>query len=177
MHLLNFLSLITLLASGVTAISWITAGTPNCELDFRAVMRSGNISSTDGCQKRMHDEAGVSFEIVSDDMHDQSNFMVFFADEECDPGQMLGQADVGCSGKIGAANWNSFEVWDMCEDNPMCDFGVGPPLSEIVSLDPSVTEIPPATGPEETETPTTTEPSETETETPTETDVIVPLVT
>ena len=102
--------------------------------------------------------------------------MVFFADEDCDPGQMLGQTDFGCSGKVGAADWNSFEVWDMCEDNPMCDFGVGPALSDLPSLEPSETEIPTeATDFPETETPTAT--GGVETETPTATDVIEPLVT
>jgi hypothetical protein len=98
-------------------------------------MRAGVISPQDGCQKRQSDqEKGVSLQIEDGNLRDQSNFMVFFKDEECDPAQMLGQTDFGCSDKAGAADWNSFEVWDMCEDNPMCDFGVGPPASEIPEL-------------------------------------------
>ncbi|KAF1974684.1 hypothetical protein BU23DRAFT_567090 [Bimuria novae-zelandiae CBS 107.79] len=179
MHFPKLLSLTSLLGTGVTAISWATIGTSNCVLDFRAVMRSGNITSQDGCQKRFPDEKGVTLQVEDDNLRDQSNFVVFFADEDCDPGQMLGQTDAGCSGKVGAADWNSFEVWDMCEDNPMCDFGLGDGLFDLEPLDPSETEIPVATGGAGTELPiaTGTAIGGLGTELPTATDVIVPLVT
>ncbi|KAF1948268.1 hypothetical protein CC80DRAFT_327890 [Byssothecium circinans] len=130
MHLQTIFPLFTLFLSSVTAISYATVGTSNCVPDFRAIMRAGNITAQDGCQKRFPDEKGVTLEVEDGNLRDQSNFMVFFKDEECDPGQMLGQTDFGCSGKVGAAEYNSFEVWDMCEDSPMCDFGVGPSITE-----------------------------------------------
>jgi hypothetical protein len=170
MHFPKFLSLVSLFGIGVTAITWATIGTSDCVPDFRAVMRSGNFSAQDGCQKRNPDEKGVTLQVEDGNLRDQSNFMVFFADEECDPGQILGQTDFGCSGKVGAANWNSFEVWDMCEDNPMCDFGVGLALSDLLSIEQPELETPTATGEAETETPTATDDSEpAETETPTAT--------
>jgi len=134
MRLLAPVLLSTLLRSTVSAITFATVGTVDCVPDHRAIMRFGNISAQDGCHKRETDEKGLTLQLEDSNLRDQSNLMVFFKDEECDPAQMLGQTDFGCSNKAGAADWNSFEVWDMCEDNPMCDFGVGPPASEIEAL-------------------------------------------
>jgi hypothetical protein len=141
MRLLAPVLLSTLLSSTISAMTFSAFRGIDCSFDHGAdgLMRSGKISAQDGCHKRKTDdllfiEKSLRVELEDGNLRDQSNFMVFFKDEECDPTQVLGQSDYNCTNEVGAADWNSFEVWDMCEDNPMCDFGVGPPASEILAL-------------------------------------------
>jgi hypothetical protein len=76
-----------------------------------------------GCQKI---GTAVSHQL-SGDASDNSLYVVYFKDEECDPDQVAKKTDVVNSSGSTCVDWSnvsggyrSFEVWDMCTGGQKC---------------------------------------------------------
>jgi hypothetical protein len=53
---------------------------------------------------------------------DDSQYIVFFTSEDCEPSTMINISDAGCSTDLGGdiGEYKSWEIWDMCNGTIGC---------------------------------------------------------
>jgi hypothetical protein len=121
MHFSTPLLPLVLLTSSTTLAFRVT---PHTKTGCREGKTSNSILRPEtGCQKT---DKAISHQLTGDGS-DNSLYVVYFTDENCDPDQVAKKMDVVNSSGSACVDWSnagagykSFEVWDMCTGGEKC---------------------------------------------------------
>ncbi|KAF1999306.1 hypothetical protein P154DRAFT_229132 [Amniculicola lignicola CBS 123094] len=143
----NYLFSIPLAAVSINALHVVTWPNEDCR-SFPAIYEDF-LGPTNGCQQRYQDrgnpawdgqERSVAVQMVEGNLEDETQFVVFFSSDDCDPKTIINTTDDGCSSFLGdrIGEYMSWEIWDMCNGTVGCDLSDGG-LSGIVGGDLLIT--------------------------------------